>query len=179
MGLDYTVHPANYNQQVDMLKRMVCMASNRGLPIVLHCRSRHVEIREFFALDDALQVLKSLLPVTYPVYLHCFNGSLKEVRAWQTVFPGVMFGITGIILSERKRHSQLPRVVSTISSKRLLMESDGQYLPLLGNVASTPWDLNRIAKKIAILRKDTTDRVIRATHRNARKFFSLPVQQVK
>ena len=125
--MDYSVDRPSLSEQETALVRMLSMGLNLSLPIVLHCR--HLGDRHRGeAYRDCLEVLERQgVPRKYKVYLHCYNGSVGDVRRWRAAYPNVVFGFTGIILTS-VRHYDIPEIIKDLPLKCIMLESDGPFL---------------------------------------------------
>ena len=133
VGLDYDriwIKPKEEKkhliQQQKKLLRVMCeMARDRGLPMVIHCQDAPDSDD---ASKDCMNIMSSILPEEYPVYLHCFNQAMGMFSRWLQVFKYVVFGISPIILNPSDHHPELPRVVRNLAGGRFLIETDAPYL---------------------------------------------------
>ena len=113
-------------QQQKKLLRVMCeMARDRGLPMVIHCQDAPDSDD---ASKDCMNIMSSILPEEYPVYLHCFNQGMGIFARWLQVFKYVVFGISPIILNQSDHHPEMPRVVRNLAGGWFLIETDAPYL---------------------------------------------------
>ena len=80
------------------------------------------------ASKDCMNIMSSILPEEYPVYLHCFDQGMGIFARWLQVFKYVVFGISPIILNQSDHHPEMPRVVCNLAGGRFLIETDAPYL---------------------------------------------------
>lgn len=147
------------------LERQLALASDMGLPVVIHDRDAH---------RDTLEILRSWKARdpnargTLHAYAGCV-GLLEEVMAL-----GFAIGIDGPVTF--KQAADLHEVARRVPLSRLLLETDGPYLtptPHRGK-RNEPAFLTHVAAAIAQLRGLTVEEVAAATTRNAKELFRLP-----
>lgn len=112
-GLDYYRDLAPRDRQADVFRAQRALATELGLPIVVHTRA---------ADDDTVAALREL-PTDLPVVLHCFSSSaLLEPaleRGWYVSFAG---NVT------YPKAADLRWAAARVPDDRLLAETDSPYL---------------------------------------------------
>ena len=175
VGLDYHRSSSQLQQehQRRFLHRVCTIAADVRMPVVVHCRGPQRDS----ASADCLEVLKATLSASHPVHRLCYmggGGGLAEAETWIEAFPNVIFGLTPKLLSSQ-RHPELFNVVGSISSGRIVLESDAPYLPPPGAGAiGHPWQLRVLAEQVAQIKRMPDDLVIAASTRCAQRFYCLP-----
>ena len=176
VGIDYTrgVREGTIRKQHHLLEEVTHMAQELGKPLVVHCRGGEVERN---ATMDCLTILRTILPKSYPVYVHCFTGGVQDYKKWLQAFPNAVFGFTGALLHPKKRHPELSKVVAAMDLGRMLLETDTllllppKYQGMTSN--SNPYMVVDIASEIGRIRHIPTEAVLAVMHRNTRRFFNL------
>ena len=132
------------------------------------------------ATMDCLVILRTVLPKSYPVYVHCFMGGLQDYRKWIQAFPNAVFGFTGALLHHQKCHPELLKVVAAMDLGQVLLEMDAPLLlpPKYNGIThnSNPYMVVDIAMEISTIRHILTKAVLAVTHRNTCRFFNLVPQ---
>ena len=77
-------------------------------------------------MQDCIAIMEREWPWLWPVYVHCFNGGLRESQQWMPAFPFVRFGISPILLS-KSGHTELKAADQNLDVRSLLLESDALY----------------------------------------------------
>ena len=127
LGLDYfrAANEKERQSQRELLRNLLSPVLESHLPVIIHCRDTN-HARERNATQDCIAIMERELPRLWPVYVHCFNGGLRESQQWMQAFPFVRFGISPVLLS-KSRHTELKAVVRNLDARRLLLESDAPY----------------------------------------------------
>merc|ERR1712096_280204 len=95
-GLDYTrrgwglVHEYRQEQR-DVFARQLRLAVAKGWPLVLHVRGATD------ATEDALSVLRQLVPRDWKAHVHSFLGNAEIVQDIIAEWPNFYFGLTGTV----------------------------------------------------------------------------------
>ena len=152
---------------------LIHLADERKLPLILHIR---------MADEDAIRILRRKKRKLHGGVCHCFNGGLKEAKAY-TEELGLCLGIGGSILAKPKYSAPLQEAVAAIPLEYILLETDGPYVkPVKPDaIPRKQWEKARntslilpaIAKKVAELKGVSAEEVMRATAENAKRVFGL------
>lgn len=161
-GLDYyeTTTPEEKEKQIEMLQINIDLASQTGLPLVLHNRNADQHIRK--ALDN----------FEGKVQLHCFVGDLEFLN-W-AVERKYYISLGGIITF--KNAGRVFEIIKHIPEELLLVETDSPYLspePKRG-ARNEPSNVKIVIEAVAKARSTTADKIGRLTTRNAVRLFNLP-----
>ena len=88
-GLDTSSNQTerDIRRQLEYFKKQIILASDKNLPLVIHCRG-----------DDrtdelCLNTLAQLVSPTHRIHRHCFNGSVDEVAEFTTRNAMELYGI--------------------------------------------------------------------------------------
>jgi len=153
-----------FNWQKNWLDVQVKLANAHNLPIILHSRE---------TTEDMLEQIKGFGSNVKFVW-HCFTENLETSK--KVINYGGYISFTGIITY--KSASDLGSVIKYIPSDRYMIETDGPFLtpePLRkqGVKLNMPWNIYYIAEKIADVRGESVENVIKQTTLNAYTFFKI------
>lgn len=160
-GLDYYRDRATPRQQMRAFDDQIAIAVDLDLPLVIHTRE---------ATDDTLARLASA-PTGLEVLLHCF--SMPE-RAEDVVARRYWCAFGGSITYPRNH--DLRAAAATITSDRILVETDAPYLapqPMRGKPNAPALVAHTLATLAEVRGIDVAD-ADRLTEANTRRLFRLP-----
>ena len=150
-------------QQLDAFETQVRWASERDLPVIIHCRE---------AFEPIIAVLRKLSALAPHGVFHSFSGSPADLQI--VVDTGDFFiGVNGIATF---KNSSLRDTVSAIPLDRLVLETDAPYLapvPHRGK-RNEPAFVRHTAEYIAAQRNIPLPELEAITYANACRLFSLP-----
>ena len=163
IGLDYYYNLSPKEEQIEVLKQQIILASKLSMPCVFHVRE---------ATEDFLKIIKELSK-NYKIsgYIHSFSGSLETAKIYLNY--GFYIGINGIITF--KNANKMLDIVKSLPLDRILIETDSPYLtpvPYRGT-PNKPEYVKLIAQKIAELKEIDINEVIKITTQNAKRFFKI------
>lgn len=115
-GLDFHYPDTDAPTQYEALRAQGTLATERGLPLVLHCRDAYPELIEFFRREKA---------ITARGVVHCFSGTTAEARALLDL--GFYLGIGGALTYPGA--DGMRETVKAIGLDRIVVETDAPYLP--------------------------------------------------
>ena len=163
IGLDYYHEFASRDLQKEVFIKQVYLANELKLPIVIHSRE---------STGDLIEILKQLKDkLKYGVCIHCFNMSieiLKQITNW-----GFYISIGGIVTFKNAKN--VIDVVKECDINKLMLETDSPYLapvPLRGTI-NEPKNIVYTANAIAEIRGMKTDKLVKITTSNAKRFFKI------
>ena len=173
IGLDNTSkNNASVVQQEGVLAKVLPLAVDSGLPVVIHCRGSE------YLSSRCLEILKSCLPSTHLVHRHCFSGTLQEAEAWLVDFPNTVFGLTPTCLREGNEH--MSEVIKQLPLTKLILESDAPYLipPHMSTFikVGSPRLIPEVVRFVSKCRNLPMSLVAKVTARTACQFYSLVEQ---
>ena len=156
-GLDYHHNPGTRPAQLELFAKMIALARDRGLPLVIHTRD---------ADDDTLAVLDEGLGQS-PMrgVIHCFTGGIPFAR--KCLDRGLHISLSGIVTF--RNADALRGVAAYLPLDRLLIETDSPYLapvPMRGR-ANEPAFLPHVAECVAQCRGIPVALLADATRANA------------
>lgn len=159
IGLDYYYTQDNKDEQKNTFERQVILANELNLPVIVHDREAHA---------DTLDILKKHKPRGV---LHCFSGSAEMAK--EIINLGMYIGVGGTVTF--KNAKKLPDVIKAIPKDRILLETDCPYLcpePYRGKLCHSGY-ITLTAKRVAEILDENIFDVLRMTHQNAIKLFSI------
>ena len=159
IGLDYYYTDDNKDEQKKIFEKQVILANELNLPVIVHDREAH---------GDTLEILKKHKPKGV---LHCFSGS-PEI-AQEIIKIGMYIGVGGSVTFKNAR--KLPDVIREIPVESILLETDCPYLcpePYRGKLCHSGY-ITLVADKIAAIKETTREFILKQTHKNANKLFSV------
>ncbi|MCM8796580.1 MAG: TatD family hydrolase [Candidatus Omnitrophica bacterium] len=160
IGLDYYKNYSHKDNQLCLFKKMVSLAKELNLPLVIHSRQ---------AQADTLYILKEAMPLRAVV--HCFSGDEDFLR--ECLKLGFFVSYTCNITY--KKAQDLRRLVLLTPLERIFLETDSPFLPPEGlrGKRNEPLHVKTLAEEIAKIKQESVDRVAELTSLNAREFFKL------
>ena len=161
-GLDYyrTTEPAQQDRQRVWFQRIVSIAQETGLPLILHVRQ---------AEEDAVKILRAM-GGEFSGVVHCYCGDLETARTYADM--GLCLGIGGAVTLELPA---LRKTVAEMPAEYLLLETDAPFVRPAGipSGPNTPEYLPVIAVEIAELRGMKPEEIASITSGNACRIFRL------
>lgn len=167
IGLDYLRLPKDESKaslirlkQQDIFKKQLALASELGLPAIIHTRKAH---------QDTIRVLCDFAGPGGVIngVVHCFTGNANEARQYYDL--GLYFGLNGIIFK-----MNLNEAITQIPLERILLETDCPYLSPHSEIKrNEPVYVENVAQCVAQIRRDSVDTIIKAATVNAQKLFRI------
>lgn len=161
IGLDYHYPDTNKDLQKEVFIKQIEIAKKYNKSIVVHSRD---------AINDTYEILKEYAK-GLKIDIHCFAGSLDS--AYKFIEIGSRLGIGGVLTF--KNSVKLKEIVKNIGLEHLLLETDSPFLspePFRGK-QNEPYNVIYVAKKIAEIKNESLDNVLKATTNNAIDQFDL------
>lgn len=166
-GLDFHHDHSPREAQAAAFAAQARIASETGLPLVVHDREAHREVYE---------ALAPLLGEGPPrglgaAVIHCFSGDAAWARRFAEA--GCHIAVGGAVTF--KRANDLREAVAAVPADCLLLETDCPYLspePFRGK-ENEPARLDLIVEAVAAAHGAGATEVAALTSRNARRFFGL------
>ncbi len=157
IGLDYHYDLSPRNVQEAAFRRQTQLALELNLPIVIHDREAHEDVKRILEEEDARNVL-----------LHCFSGD-QEMADW-ALARGYMLAFGGSLTFKK---SDRPQILEKIPLSQILIETDCPYLtptPHRGK-RNEPAYVQYVAQKVADIKKVSVAEVATVTTANACRFY--------
>ncbi len=161
-GLDYYYDHSPRDVQRHVFAQFIHMASETGLPIVVHERD---------AAGDAAELLRGEGAGKLRGVIHCFTGNYDAACAYLDL--GFYISFTGIITF--KNADPLREVVRKVPLERMLIETDSPYLtpvPHRGK-RNEPLYVRFVAETIAKVKELAVEEVARVTTENVKHLFRI------
>ncbi len=196
-GLDYYRLPEHLDRddliakQKETVRAHFDLASEVGLPVVIHCRDAHAD--QLTIIREYVQAGK----LQRRGVVHCFTGTLDQANAY--VELGFLISFTGVITFPPRKSdfpgtlvpseadtdatkvagnrvlSPLQQVVRDLPLEHIMIETDSPYLtpvPHRGE-RNEPWMVEFVAQKISELKGISVQEVARVTTENAKRLFGI------
>lgn len=162
IGLDFYREKKYASQQYEVFLKMIRLAQECSLPVVIHNRSAHREMQWFFQ-ENKITRLQGVM--------HCFSGDLVDARFYLEM--GLYISFAGNITYPKFRHRN---VVRAVPLQRLLLETDAPFLSPqpVRKQRNEPAFIPYIAQALAEMHKTTVQEIAQITTQNARSLFGLP-----
>lgn len=162
VGLDKQA-AADLDVQENLLRRMIGMARDHELPLLLHVRC---------ATGRVLRLLHQEKADRVGGIWHAFSGSIETAQ--QLFDLNFAIGVGGIVTFPEAR--RLPEVVGQAPAERLVLETDAPDMAPHPHrkKQNRPAYLPLIARKVAQLRNWSLEETAEMTSGNARKILRLP-----
>lgn len=161
-GLDYYYSHSPHDVQRRVFTQFIHMASETGLPLVVHERD---------AAEDVAELLRSEGAGKLRGVIHCFTGNYEAARAYLDL--GFYLSFTGIITF--KNAEPLRDVARRVPLERMLVETDSPYLtpvPHRGK-RNEPAFVRFVAETIARLKEVPLEMVAKVTSDNVHALFGI------
>jgi TatD DNase family protein len=172
IGLDYYWQQTPVERQKQVFRQQLDLAAELGLPVVIHDREAHDDVRAELAAWARQRLPGSPLAARpSPGVLHSFSGDLA--MAEQAYDWGFLLGLAGPLTFKNAR--DLHDLARRLRPDRLLLETDAPYLtphPHRGQ-RNEPAYVRLTAAKLAELWALPLNQVAALTTTAARSFFAL------
>lgn len=158
IGLDYkwAKDGNDITKEMRVLDRMVALAKEMSLPLVIHSRNRPEEKEGVpeNAVDDILDII---VPSKLPFVMHFYSGNPEQAE--RIVAAGGYISVTHMRSKERRK------VINTVPLDRLMAETDSPF------VGRTPEAVKEAVSYIAEVKGIDAKAAEEATAANAKRFF--------
>lgn len=159
IGLDLFWKEVPLHRQLPVLEKMLELADQLKLPVVIHNRDAHPEMRKFFEQHN-IHSLKGVM--------HSFSGLEEDVQFYLS--RGLYISFTGVITF---KNFSRQHVVKAVPLDRLLLETDSPFLtpaPHRGK-RNEPAFVKYIAEKLAEIHHISFEEISQRTTANAAELF--------
>jgi TatD DNase family protein len=159
IGLDLYWKDVPLRDQLPVFSNMLEVARQIGLPVVIHNRDAHREMKNFFK-ETHINKLSGVM--------HSFSGSIEDADFYLDM--GLYISFTGLITFKNFKNYD---VVKSVPAERLLLETDSPFLapvPRRGK-RNEPSFVKYVAEKVAELHGIPTGVLADITFRNAHQLF--------
>ncbi len=165
IGLDFNRMYSPQEKQERWFIRQLEIAAELKLPLIFHERDSRGRL---------LEILKTVPDNQRQAVVHCFSGTESELA--QYLEMGFYIGITGIV-TIRQRGESLRRMIPSIPSDRLLVETDAPYLtpsPQRNKIRrNEPAFVREVLLKVADVRGEAPESLANQVWANTCRLFRL------
>ena len=165
-GLEYHyfADPDHRRLQQDAFRRQLDLASELDLPVIIHCREAHAQMKAVLAEYAHRRRLRGVM--------HCFSGTIDDAAAYLGL--GLLISFTGVITFSNAH--RVRELVRQLPIDRMLIETDAPYMApqAVRGRRCEPAHVRAVAQQLAELHGISLDDVARVTSTNARRLFALP-----
>ncbi len=162
VGMDLYWSREFAKEQEEVLRVQLEMASEAGLPVIIHSRE---------ATEPLLRILKEYRSLGLRGVFHAFSGSAETFRELSRIGEWHI-GIGGVLTYKK---ASIAQTVKDIPADRILLETDSPYLtpvPYRGKRNESAY-IPFIAAKLAELTGMDMEEIAARTTENAQKLFNL------
>jgi TatD DNase family protein len=160
VGLDF-FHSSDRQKQADLFKRMIRLAKELSLPLVVHDRDAHKEIHQILRAEAQ----------GHPIVMHCYSAGLDFLEKFLAL--GCLISFAGPLTFKNGQNHR--DVAKRVPLERLLIETDAPWLaphPHRGK-RNEPAHVKLVAEKLAEVKGVPLPEIAEITTQNARKFFTI------
>lgn len=161
IGLDYH-HDSTRPAQFRLFERMLSLARDLSLPVVIHDRDAHDDVHRM--LSEQARGLK--------IMMHCYSAGPASVDRFAAL--GCFFSFAGPLTFKNGRDHR--EALALVPLDRLVVETDAPWLapePHRGKL-NEPGHVAWVARKAAEVKGMTFEELARITTSNATAFYGLP-----
>lgn len=158
IGLDYHWYKDNKEKQKELFKKMLNLAKETNLPVVIHSRD---------AFQDTYDILKE---AKVKGIIHCFSGNIENAKMYLSL--GFKLGIGGVLTF---KNSKLREVIKKIDIKDIVLETDSPYLtpePYRG-LKNEPANISIIADAVEVIKEISKDEISKITENTVNQIFKI------
>jgi TatD DNase family protein len=162
IGLDYHYDFSPRATQQKVFRKMIQMAREVQLPIIIHDREAH---------EDVLRIVKEEKASEVGGVFHCYSGSWSLAK--EIMQLGFYIALGGVVTFKNARKAV--EVAREMPLERLLIETDCPYLtpePYRGK-RNEPVYVVKVAEKIAEIKGLSVEEVAQATLVNGKRLFKI------
>ncbi|KAF0981831.1 hypothetical protein FDP41_011692 [Naegleria fowleri] len=177
-GLDYHYNNSPREQQMSCFAKQLQNAVALSLPVVIHARE---------AEEDAFNIMIENLPKDWKIHVHCFTDREEFAKKLISHFPNLYIGFTGVVTyaprgNSNHKDQNLEGVIRSLPLERILLETDGPYMPVrLSKSVNTgkkrpiahSGHIPLIAKGIAHIKKVSIKQVFQQCRLNTTNMYGL------
>jgi len=149
IGLDYYRDLSPREVQQDVFRRLISLAREKSVPIVIHCRD---------AFEDVVSILEE--SGHHRGIFHAFAGTPEEAQ--RVIDLGFHIGVGGVVTF---RNSQLAHTLESVPLDSIVLETDSPYLtpdPYRGK-RNEPSYVVHVARSVAAIKNVSVEEVSSAT----------------
>ena len=161
IGLDFYPPAVDRERQTTLFEAQLRIASESGLPVLLHVRKAH---------DETLKLLRKFRLPRGGI-CHAFNGSLQQARQYMEL--GFKLGFGGMLTYERSH--KLHCLARELPLEVMVLETDAPDMPPASRHGqrNSPEYLPEVLQALANLRDEDADTIATQTTANAIELLKL------
>lgn len=162
-GLDFHYNFSKQPDQKRVFAAHLDMATELGLPVIVHCRN---------AFDETVEILDRHGAGLKGVVFHCYSGTAEQAQL--LLAKGYYISFTGVVTF--KNAVQTRDAAQVVPMDRLMVETDCPYMspePVRGQKPNEPALMVHTARLLAGLKGVNPDEFSRASTQAAATFFGL------
>ncbi len=161
IGLDFSMPPETYEQQLALFVDQVELAKKYGLPIVVHARKSH---------DKICSILKRLKFIHGGI-IHGFSGSSQQAKNYLQL--GFVLGLGGALTYDRAQ--AMHKMIKQLPCTAYVLETDSPDMApaFAKGQVNTPMNIPKIAQKIADLRGEPLEKTYSNSTENFKRVLLL------
>jgi TatD DNase family protein len=169
-GFDYYWKPKTKKKlelfkekQKEAFSQQLKLAKELSLPVIFHCRMAHRDLIEFLKENPGIRPERAVA--------HAFVGTLEELKEYLAF--GYSIGFNGIIF-KKIAGIDFDEVIENTPLERILVETDCPYLtppPMEGR--NEPVFIKYVTERVAKVKNQKYEEIVRTTTKNAKKLFNL------
>lgn len=152
IGLDLK-HLTSLNKQEPMFKKLLDLAKDLNLPVIVHTRKAELE------------VIKILEKTDLDVILHCFTGKNELIK--RAMDNGYFFSVPTSVTYM----PELQNLTKKVSINKILTETDAPFLAPIKGKTNEPANIPIGVKKIAEIKEMTEKETKNLIFKNYKKIF--------
>jgi TatD DNase family protein len=167
-GLDFHYDFSPRDVQKRVFVRQIEIASETGLPLIVHSRE---------AFDETAEILDEYGGGSKKVVYHCFSGGVDEAKA--LLDKGYSLSFTGVLTF--KNAGAIREAAKFVGYDRMMLETDCPYMspePVRKQKTNEPAFMVQTARFIAELKGVGIEELAEAVTRTSEEFFGLGAVEV-
>ncbi len=157
VGLDYHWVKDRESREREKInfKRFIQLADGLNKPLVIHSRDAESDVLDMLGQWDM------------DVMLHCFSGTIKEVK--EAVSREYLVSIPASILHSKQKQ----KIARETPLELTVLETDSPFLAPKPGARNEPLNVKKVAEKIAEIKGMDMEVVEMVSTENAKEFFGL------
>ncbi len=166
-GLDFHYDYSPREVQKEVFVRQIEIASEAGLPLIIHSRE---------AFDETAEILEKYGGGLKKVVYHCFSGGVDEARS--LLEKGYYLSFTGVVTF--RNAGAIREAAKFVGVERMMLETDCPYMspePLRKQRTNEPAFMVHTARFIAELKGVGIEELAEAVTRTSEEFFGLGARE--
>jgi TatD DNase family protein len=163
IGLDFFRNESPQRTQIEVFKKMIRMAQELNLPIIVHSRDSHEEVIETILEAQKKKPLRGVM--------HCFSGDRKVMR--QALDLGFLISFAAPVTY--KKNDELRACAQEVPEESFVLETDCPFLPPQSKRGkrNEPAFLIETAQTVCQTRRVSLEQLAAITTRNAQRLFNI------